>query len=182
LFPSNKYVTGSNARSPNRNGDSSGQAAPATSDPQLNIAGLLSDNNFRADSAQYIENLSWGKHDHEWLAEAQAAHDLRQAGEFRPYLRRKLKDDWGVEIPDEEEKQQSAENGRDSSEGEDGLVRVDGDGTSDEAVKDEESTGEKVTNEEINASEAEKSDFNFPVVRDDMEVDEVNGGTVGVAV
>jgi hypothetical protein len=45
---------------------------------------------------QYIEDLSGGKHDPQWLAEANAAHDLRLAGEFDGFLKRKLAEDWDV--------------------------------------------------------------------------------------
>ncbi|KAI1477893.1 Asx homology domain-containing protein [Daldinia eschscholtzii] len=74
-----------------------------TENARPDIAALRNNNNFRHDIARYQDDLSKGWHDPEWIRQAQAAHRKREVGFYNEYLSARFKEEWGIEIPDEEE-------------------------------------------------------------------------------
>ncbi|KAF5026617.1 hypothetical protein F66182_1290 [Fusarium sp. NRRL 66182] len=72
-----------------------------TEDACPDFASLMNDDSFRHDCAAYTENIAQGRHDPEWLAQAWAAHERREAGDFDDYLDNKFNDEWEVELPPE---------------------------------------------------------------------------------
>ncbi|KOS21305.1 hypothetical protein ESCO_006748 [Escovopsis weberi] len=74
---------------------------PDTDDARPDLRSLLNDDSFRYDCAAYTTNLALGRHDPEWLASAWGAQERRRIGDFDEFLIGKLRDDWGVELPDE---------------------------------------------------------------------------------
>ncbi|KEZ39737.1 hypothetical protein SAPIO_CDS9695 [Scedosporium apiospermum] len=73
-----------------------------TDEARPNIESLLNDDHFRYDCTRYIEDLSLGKHDEQWLAEAWEASERRKAGDYDEYLARKFEDDWGQDGEEKE--------------------------------------------------------------------------------
>ena len=71
-----------------------------TDNARPNFESLMNDDGFRSDCAAYIENLSNGLHDVQWLSDAWSAHERRLAGEFDGYLAGKVEQDWEVVLPD----------------------------------------------------------------------------------
>ncbi|KAK6951881.1 hypothetical protein Daesc_006406 [Daldinia eschscholtzii] len=74
-----------------------------TENARPDIAALRNNNNFRHDIARYQDDLSKGWHDPEWIRQAQAAHRKREVGFYNEYLSARFREEWGMEIPDEEE-------------------------------------------------------------------------------
>ena len=64
-----------------------------------NILALRNNDNFRHDVARYQENLRDGKHDPDWIRQAQAAHRKREVGFYADYLAEKFEEDWGMKMP-----------------------------------------------------------------------------------
>ena len=62
-------------------------------------ASLRNDDAFRNDCVRYADGLADGLHDPEWLLQAFAAHELRAAGEFDDFLRRRFEDNWELPLP-----------------------------------------------------------------------------------
>lgn len=65
-----------------------------------NIASLRNNDNFRHDISRYQENLREGRHDPEWISQAQAAHRKRALGFYDEFLASKFEEDWGMPMPD----------------------------------------------------------------------------------
>ncbi|KAH7033341.1 Asx homology domain-containing protein [Microdochium trichocladiopsis] len=61
-----------------------------------NIVSLRNNNNFRHDISRYQENLREGRHDPEWISQAQAAHRKRGLGLYDEFLASKFEEDWGI--------------------------------------------------------------------------------------
>jgi hypothetical protein len=66
-----------------------------------NVAALKNNNNFRHDIARYQEDLREGRHDPEWIRQAQAAHRKRALGIYDEYLAARFEEDWGMQMPSE---------------------------------------------------------------------------------
>ncbi|KAI0898057.1 Asx homology domain-containing protein [Annulohypoxylon nitens] len=77
-----------------------------------NILALRNNDNFRHDVAQYQEDLRKGWHDPEWIRQAQAAHRKREAGEYNEYLATRFKEEWGIPLPEQDNKE-NGEQGND---------------------------------------------------------------------
>lgn len=71
-----------------------------TENARPDFAAMMNDDSFRGDCASYIENISSGRHDHDWLTSAYHAHHRRKMGDFDEFLVQRLQGDWGVELPD----------------------------------------------------------------------------------
>ncbi|TLD23827.1 hypothetical protein PspLS_06682 [Pyricularia sp. CBS 133598] len=65
-----------------------------------NTQAMLNSDDFRHDCAQYLTNIRLGRHEPEWILQAQEAHLKRQNGDFDDFLRKKFRDDWGAEPPE----------------------------------------------------------------------------------
>ncbi|RYO86730.1 hypothetical protein DL766_001590 [Monosporascus sp. MC13-8B] len=63
------------------------------------VASLRNNNNFRHDAARYQDNLRKGKHDPEWIRQAQAAHSKREMGGYDEYLATRFEEEWGMKMP-----------------------------------------------------------------------------------
>ncbi|KXJ93189.1 Asx homology domain-domain-containing protein [Microdochium bolleyi] len=72
---------------------------PGTEKARPNIASLRNNNNFRHDISRYQEDLREGRHDPEWISQAQAAHRKRELGVFDAFLAKKFEEDWGIPMP-----------------------------------------------------------------------------------
>jgi len=64
-----------------------------------NIVALRNNDNFRHDVSRYQENLREGRHDPEWISQAQAAHRKRALGFYDDFLASKFEADWGMPMP-----------------------------------------------------------------------------------
>ena len=64
-----------------------------------NIASLRSNDDFRHDVARYQDNLAKGKHDPEWIRQAQDAHQHRVLGFYNEYIAARFEEDWGMQMP-----------------------------------------------------------------------------------
>lgn len=67
------------------------------------MAALRNNNNFRHDVARYQDNLGKGKHDPEWIRQAQDAHRKRELGMYTEYLASRFENDWGMQMPGQED-------------------------------------------------------------------------------
>ncbi|KAI6377566.1 hypothetical protein MCOR25_002548 [Pyricularia grisea] len=65
-----------------------------------NTQAMLNSDDFRHDCAQYLTNIRLGRHEPEWILQAQEAHLKRKNGDFDDFLRKKFRDDWGAEPPE----------------------------------------------------------------------------------
>ncbi|KAI1342095.1 Asx homology domain-containing protein [Xylariaceae sp. FL0016] len=74
-----------------------------TENAHPDIAALRNNNNFRHDIARYQENLRNGRHDADWITQAQAAHSRRATGFYDKFLAEKFESEWGVPYPEEVE-------------------------------------------------------------------------------
>ncbi|KAK7750599.1 hypothetical protein SLS62_007446 [Diatrype stigma] len=70
-----------------------------TEEARPNVAALRNNNNFRHDIARYQDNLGKGKHDPEWIRQAQDAHRKRESGMYTEYLASRFEEDWGMQMP-----------------------------------------------------------------------------------
>ena len=71
--------------------------ATATAGPD--ITSLRSNDDFRHDVARYQDDLGKGKHDPEWIRQAQEAHRHRVLGFYDEYLAARFEEDWGMPMP-----------------------------------------------------------------------------------
>ncbi|KAI1075929.1 Asx homology domain-containing protein [Whalleya microplaca] len=74
-----------------------------------NIAALRNNDNFRHDIARYQAGLRDGRHDPEWIRQAQAAHRKREIGFYNEYLAAKFEEDWGLKMPGQQQQEQEQE-------------------------------------------------------------------------
>lgn len=72
---------------------------PGTEQARPNIVALRNNNNFRHDISRYQEDLREGRHDPEWISQAQAAHRKRELGIYDDFLAKKFEEDWGIPMP-----------------------------------------------------------------------------------
>ena len=72
---------------------------PGTEEARPDIVALRNNNNFRHDISRYQEDLREGRHDPEWISQAQAAHRKRALGVYDDFLARKFEEDWGIPMP-----------------------------------------------------------------------------------
>ncbi|RYP79960.1 hypothetical protein DL770_006435 [Monosporascus sp. CRB-9-2] len=70
-----------------------------TEEARPDVASLRNNNNFRHDAARYQDNLRKGKHDPEWIRQAQAAHSKREMGGYDEYLATRFEEEWGMKMP-----------------------------------------------------------------------------------
>ncbi|RYP69363.1 hypothetical protein DL771_006173 [Monosporascus sp. 5C6A] len=70
-----------------------------TAEARPDVASLRNNNNFRHDAARYQDNLRKGKHDPEWIRQAQAAHSKREMGGYDEYLATRFEEEWGMKMP-----------------------------------------------------------------------------------
>ncbi|RYP13646.1 hypothetical protein DL765_006776 [Monosporascus sp. GIB2] len=70
-----------------------------TENARPDVASLRNNNNFRHDAARYQDNLRKGKHDPEWIRQAQAAHSKREMGGYDEYLAARFEEEWGMKMP-----------------------------------------------------------------------------------
>lgn len=85
-----------------------GGGSSGSEEARPNVAALKNNNNFRHDITRYQDNLAKGKHDPEWIRQAQDAHRKRELGMYEEYLAARFEEDWGIKMPggfavDEEE-------------------------------------------------------------------------------
>lgn len=134
-----------------------------------NVASLKNNNNFRHDITRYQDNLAKGKHDPEWIRQAQDAHRKRELGMYEEYLAARFEEDWGIKMPggfavDEEE-------GRDDD---------DGDSGGEEEIEKE---GTAALGTVTSADKEEKKrDEDRVAVNDDDQIKHVNVGDVHTVV
>jgi hypothetical protein len=70
-------------------------------DARPNVLSLMNDDTFRHDCASYTENVSSGRFDPQWLAEAWAAQEARKMGDFDEYLVKRFEETWSVDLPED---------------------------------------------------------------------------------
>ncbi|KAI0470813.1 Asx homology domain-containing protein [Xylariaceae sp. FL0804] len=63
------------------------------------VSALRSNDDFRHDVAQYQQHLRQGRHDPEWIVQAQAAHERRAAGFYDDFTDGVFEEDWAVGPP-----------------------------------------------------------------------------------
>ena len=83
------------AKFPTNNDEATTTAAAGGPD----ITSLRSNDDFRHDVARYQDDLREGKHDPEWIQQAQVAHQHRVIGFYDKYLATRFEEDWGMEMP-----------------------------------------------------------------------------------
>ena len=74
-----------------------------TPEARPNIALLRNNNNFRHDISRYQEDLREGRHDPEWITQAQAAHRKRELGVYDEFLANKFEEDRGLPMHEVED-------------------------------------------------------------------------------
>jgi len=67
-----------------------------SADARPNLYLLGNNVNFRSDCIRYTENISYGRHEDEWLHQAWVAHEKHRHGHFDQYLAEEFEDEWGV--------------------------------------------------------------------------------------
>ncbi|KAI1466351.1 Asx homology domain-containing protein [Daldinia caldariorum] len=87
-----------------------------TENARPDIAALRNNNNFRHDIARYQDDLSKGWHDPEWIRQAQAAHRKRDVSFYDEYLSARFEEDWGIEVPKEEEEEKDPQDAEEEEE------------------------------------------------------------------
>jgi hypothetical protein len=95
----------------------------SSDDARPNVPSLMNDDTFRHDCASYTENVSLGRFDPQWLAEAWAAQEARKMGDFDEYLVNKFEETWSVKLPEDLRPKRSAMNGpsKDSKDSKDSM-------------------------------------------------------------
>ncbi|CAJ2508211.1 Uu.00g093970.m01.CDS01 [Anthostomella pinea] len=71
------------------------------------IAALRNNNHFRHDVARYQESLRLGRHDPEWIHQAQQAHQKRRLGLYDEFLAARFEEDWEMPLPGKAEESQA---------------------------------------------------------------------------
>ncbi|RYP12653.1 hypothetical protein DL767_011188 [Monosporascus sp. MG133] len=130
-----------------------------TEEARPDVASLRNNNNFRHDAARYQDNLRKGKHDPEWIRQAQAAHSKREMGGYDEYLATRFEEEWGMKMPGvkvDGEEAEASTNGEQSISDEAGKTAGDSQPTVEstgEAAGDDhvmaEATGEAADNDQI---------------------------------
>lgn len=86
-----------------------------TPNARPNIESLRNDDDFRHDTARYVENLELGRHDEDWLYQAWVAHEKHKRGDFNAFVNKKVEEEWDVELPKAEGDQGSSSGDANSS-------------------------------------------------------------------
>ncbi|RYP50176.1 hypothetical protein DL769_010990 [Monosporascus sp. CRB-8-3] len=131
-----------------------------TEDARPDVASLRNNNNFRHDAARYQDNLRKGKHDPEWIRQAQAAHSKREMGGYDEYLATRFEEEWGMKMPGVKvgsEEAEASTNGKQS-------IRDEADKTAGDSQPTVESTGEAAGDDHVMAEASGEAADNDQIV------------------
>ena len=93
-FPGNSDGDGGGA-----GGEEAESTNTTTTTAGPDITSLRNNDDFRHDVARYQDDLGKGKHDPEWIRQAQEAHRHRVLGFYDEYLAARFEEDWGMPMP-----------------------------------------------------------------------------------